>query len=55
MGEQGGELLVEPGLGREGARYLVSKGVVAVGADTYVSGGRTVGSVLLARMKVAGS
>jgi PmbA protein len=29
--------------------------IVAVGADTYVSGGRTVGSVLLARMKVAGS
>ena len=29
--------------------------IVAVGADTYVSGGRTVGSVLVARMKVAGS
>lgn len=26
---------VEPGLGREGARYLVDKGVVAVGADTW--------------------
>ena len=26
---------VEPGMGREGARYLVSKGVVAVGADTW--------------------
>jgi kynurenine formamidase len=25
----------EPGLGREGARYLVSKGIVAVGADTW--------------------
>lgn len=25
---------VQPGLGREGARYLASKGVVAVGADT---------------------
>ncbi len=25
----------EPGLGREGARYLVSKGVVAIGADTW--------------------
>ncbi len=25
----------EPGIGREGARYLVSKGVVAVGADTW--------------------
>jgi kynurenine formamidase len=25
---------VEPGLGREGARYLVSKNVVAIGADT---------------------
>ena len=25
----------EPGLGREGARYLVSKNVVAVGADTW--------------------
>ncbi len=26
---------VEPGIGREGAHYLVSKGVVAVGADTW--------------------
>ncbi|MEO5695901.1 MAG: cyclase family protein, partial [Burkholderiaceae bacterium] len=26
---------VEPGLGREGARYLVSQGVLAVGADTW--------------------
>lgn len=26
---------VEPGLGRDGARYLVSKNVVAVGADTW--------------------
>jgi len=26
---------VEPGLGRDGAKYLVSKGVVAVGADTW--------------------
>ena len=26
---------VEPGLGKEGAEYLVSKGVVAVGADTW--------------------
>ena len=26
---------VEPGLGREGARYLLSKGVVAVGADNW--------------------
>jgi kynurenine formamidase len=26
---------VEPGVGRDGARYLVSKGVVAVGADTW--------------------
>ncbi len=26
---------VEPGLGREGARYLVSQNVVAVGADTW--------------------
>jgi len=26
---------VEPGIGREGARHLVSKGVVAVGADTW--------------------
>ena len=25
----------EPGLGREGARYLVGKGVVAIGADTW--------------------
>ena len=29
--------------------------IEAVGADAYVSGGRSVGSVLLARMKVAGS
>ncbi len=29
--------------------------IVAVGADTYVSGGKTLGSVLVARMKVAGS
>jgi hypothetical protein len=26
---------VEPGLGRKGARHLVSKGVVAIGADTW--------------------
>jgi kynurenine formamidase len=26
---------VEPGLGRDGARYLVSKNVVAIGADTW--------------------
>ena len=26
---------VEPGLGRDGARYLVSKGVVAIGADNW--------------------
>lgn len=26
---------VEPGIGRDGARYLVGKGVVAVGADTW--------------------
>jgi kynurenine formamidase len=26
---------VEPGLGKQGAQYLVSKGVVAVGADTW--------------------
>ena len=25
----------EPGLGREGARYLLSKNMVAVGADTW--------------------
>jgi kynurenine formamidase len=25
----------EPGLGRDGAKYLVSKGVVAIGADTW--------------------
>ncbi|HOB96485.1 MAG TPA: metallopeptidase TldD-related protein, partial [Aquabacterium sp.] len=29
--------------------------ITAVGADAYVSGGRSVGSVLLATMKVAGS
>ncbi|MEY3783455.1 MAG: hypothetical protein RIS97_1634, partial [Pseudomonadota bacterium] len=31
------------------------KGIKAVGADTYVSGSKTMGSVLLNRMKVAGS
>jgi PmbA protein len=31
------------------------KGIEAVGADTYVSGAKTMGSVLLNRMKVAGS
>jgi PmbA protein len=31
------------------------KGIEAVGADTYVSGSKTMGSVLLNRMKVAGS
>jgi PmbA protein len=31
------------------------KGIVAVGADAYTSGSRTVGSVLIDRMKVAGS
>jgi PmbA protein len=28
--------------------------IVAVGADTYTSGSRSVGSVLIERMKVAG-
>jgi PmbA protein len=32
-----------------------SSGIVAVGADTYTSGSKTVGSVLLGRMKLAGS
>jgi len=31
------------------------KGIVAVGADAYASGSRTIGSVLVDRMKVAGS
>ncbi|MBL8350875.1 MAG: metalloprotease PmbA [Burkholderiaceae bacterium] len=31
------------------------RGIVALGADTYVSGGRTVGSMLVDRLKVAGS
>ena len=31
------------------------KQIVAVGADTYTSGGKTVGSILIERMKVAGS
>jgi PmbA protein len=31
------------------------KGIVAVGADEYTSGSRTIGSVLIERMKVAGS
>ena len=29
--------------------------IVAIGADTYVSGGKTVGSMLIERLKVAGS
>jgi PmbA protein len=31
------------------------KGIEAIGSDTYVSGSKTMGSVLLNRMKVAGS
>jgi len=31
------------------------KGIVAVGADTYTSGTKTLGSVLVERMKLAGS
>jgi PmbA protein len=31
------------------------QGIVAVGADTYTSGSRTIGSVLIDRMKVAGT
>jgi PmbA protein len=31
------------------------RGIVALGADTYVAGGKTVGSMLIERMKVAGS
>ncbi len=31
------------------------KGIVAVGADTYTSGSRTIGSVLVERMKIAGN
>ena len=31
------------------------KGIVAVGADVYTSGARNVGSVLIERMKVAGT
>jgi PmbA protein len=31
------------------------RGIAAVGADEYTSGGKTLGSVLLARMKVAGT
>ncbi|HEX6364220.1 MAG TPA: metalloprotease PmbA, partial [Albitalea sp.] len=31
------------------------KGLVAVGADTYTLGGKTIGSVLVDRMKIAGS
>jgi PmbA protein len=31
------------------------KGIVAVGADTYTLGGKTIGSVLINRMKIAGS
>jgi PmbA protein len=38
--------------GHMGAMF---KGIVAVGADAYTQGGKTVGSVLVDRMKVAGS
>jgi PmbA protein len=31
------------------------KGITAVGADTYNHGAKTVGSILVNRMKVAGS
>ena len=31
------------------------KGIVAVGADVYTAGSKTIGSVLIERMKVAGS
>jgi PmbA protein len=31
------------------------KGIVAVGADVYTTGSKSIGSVLLDRMKVAGS
>ena len=31
------------------------KGIVAVGSDEYTSGSRTIGSVLIERMKIAGS
>ena len=31
------------------------KDIVAVGADTYTQGSKTVGSVLLSRMKLAGA
>jgi len=31
------------------------KGIVAVGADAYTLGGKTIGSVLIDRMKIAGS
>jgi PmbA protein len=31
------------------------KGIVAVGADAYTSGTKTLGSVLVERMKLAGS
>jgi PmbA protein len=31
------------------------RGIVAVGADAYTAGGKTVGSILIERMKVAGS
>ena len=31
------------------------KGIVAVGADEYTTGSKTVGSILIDRMKVAGA
>jgi PmbA protein len=31
------------------------RGIVAVGADAYTMGGKTIASVLLGRMKIAGS
>jgi PmbA protein len=31
------------------------RGIVAVGADAYTTGSKTTGSVLIERMKIAGS
>ena len=31
------------------------EGIVAVGADAYTKGSKTIGSVLVERMKIAGS
>jgi len=38
-----------------GQLQAMLKGIVAVGADEYTTGSKTVGSILIERMKVAGA